>query len=207
MSDNFTSNKKYAIYGGTFDPIHIAHVKLADFAVKEMEIEELYFMPSYINPFKKDDKVASAADRLNMVKTVLDYNKAFRLSDYEIEKKGMSYTIETLDYWSNELDGELYFVVGFDSLVGMDTWYKGDELLRRYKIITGRRPDTDNKFADEKIKEFKEKYNADIHVLDLKEMDVSSTGIRERLKTGKSIGDLVLNKTEEYILEHNLYRD
>lgn len=207
MSDNFTSNKKYAIYGGTFDPIHIAHVKLADFAVKEMKIEELYFMPSYINPFKKDNKVASAVDRLCMVKTVLDYNKAFRLSDYEIENKGMSYTIETLDYWSKKLDGELFFVVGFDSLVSMDTWYKGDELLSRYKIITGKRPDTDSKFADEKIKIFKEKYNADIHVLDMKEMDISSTAIRERLKSGSSIKDLVLDKTEEYILEHNLYRD
>ena len=206
MSDNFTSNKKYAIYGGTFDPIHIAHVKLADFAVKELELDELYFMPARISPFKQDNKIASAHDRYNMIKTVLDYNKAFRLSDFEINKGGPSYTIETLDAWDKIIDGELYFIVGFDSLVNMDTWYHGLDILKKYKIISGRRPDTDDQYADMKIREFTEKYGADIHILDMPEMDVSSTEIRIRIRNRKSIEDLVLEKTWEYILEHNLYR-
>lgn len=207
MNHDTFSGKKYAIYGGTFDPIHIAHVKLADFAVKEMGINELYFMPAYISPFKKNEDIANERDRLNMIRTVLDYNPAFRVSDFEIEKKGVSYTIETLEYWREKFDGELYFIAGFDSLVTMDRWYRGEDILRNFKIITGRRPDTNFDFASEKIKEFSEKFNADIHVLKMDDIDISSTLIRSRLKLGQNINDLVLEQTEEYILEHNLYQE
>lgn len=199
--------KKVAIYGGSFNPIHLAHVKLADYAVNELELDELYFMPAFISPFKQDKKMAESKDRLAMIESVLDYNPKFKLSDYEIDNENVSYTIKTLDYFSKELDAKLYYVVGFDALLTLDTWYKGEEILSKYSLITAKRPDSSEIEALTKINSFIRKYNSEIHILDMPEIDISSSDIRNRIKDGKSIKELVLPATEEYIIEHNLYRD
>ena len=199
--------KKVAIYGGSFNPIHLAHVKLADYAVYELELDELYFMPTFVSPFKQDKKMAERKDRLAMIESVLDYNPKFKLSDYEIDNENVSYTIKTLDYFSKELDAKLYYVVGFDALLTLDTWYRGEEILNKYSLITAKRPDSSEIEALTKINSFIRKYNSKIHILDMPEMDISSSDIRNRIKNGKSIKELVLPATEEYIIEHNLYRD
>lgn len=199
--------KKVAIYGGSFNPIHLAHVKLADYAVNELELDELYFMPTFVSPFKQDKKMAERKDRLAMIESVLDYNPKFKLSDYEIDNENVSYTIKTLDYFSKELDAKLYYVVGFDALLTLDTWYRGEEILNKYSLITAKRPDSSEIEALTKINSFIRKYNSEIHILDMPEMDISSSDIRNRIKNGKSIKELVLPATEEYIIEHNLYRD
>ena len=87
--------KKYGIYGGSFNPIHIGHVALADSAVRECGLDKLIFMPAYISPFKQDRKVTDGRDRCGMIETVLNTNRAFCLSTYELNREGPSYTIET----------------------------------------------------------------------------------------------------------------
>ena len=104
--------KKYGIYGGSFDPIHIGHVALADSAVRECGLDKLIFMPAYISPFKQDRHVTDGKDRCGMIDTVLATNSAFCLSRYELNKGGPSYTIETLRHWDKLLEGELHFVCG-----------------------------------------------------------------------------------------------
>lgn len=199
--------KKVAIYGGSFNPIHLAHVKFADFAVRELNLDELYFMPAFVSPFKQDKKMASGADRLAMVESILDYNQKFKVSDYEIKKKQLSYTIESLDYLSNIIEGKLYYVVGFDALLTMEKWYKGDEILSKFPLITARRPGSDEIESLTKINYFIKNYNSKIKILDMPEIDISSSDIRNKIKAGESIKDLVLPATEEYICEHNLYRN
>lgn len=200
------SNRKYAIYGGSFDPIHAGHVALADSAVRECGLDKLIFMPAYMSPFKQDAKVTPGADRCGMIETVLPLNSAFRLSRYELNKGGPSYTIETLRHWRNILDGELSFVLGFDSIVRIDTWYEGEEILRNYRLITGRRPDTDDNVGLQAIEGFREKYGADITVMDMLPVDESSTRIRENVMAGKPITGMVPAGVEEYIYKHDLYR-
>ena len=198
--------KKYGIYGGSFDPIHIGHVALADSAVRECGLDKLIFMPAFISPFKQDRKVTDGHDRCGMIETVLKVNSAFCLSRYELNRKGPSYTIETLRHWDKLLDGDLCFVLGFDLAVQVDTWYEGEEILRNYHLITARRPDTDFNEGMRIIESFREKYGADITVMDMLPVDASSTNIRNLIKEGKPITGLVPPGVEEYIIEHKLYR-
>ena len=202
------SLRKYAIYGGSFDPIHVGHVALADAAVREMGLDKLIFMPAYISPFKMDAKASDGKARCGMIEPVLPLNEAFCLSEYEIQKGGeASYTIETLRHFDSLTDAKLYFVLGFDSILHLDKWYKGEEILRDYPIITGRRPDTDDSEGMHIIKDFRERYNADIHVLDMEPVDAASSEIREMVKNGRSITGLVPEGVERYIYEHGLYSE
>ena len=198
--------KKYGIYGGSFDPIHIGHVALAESAVRECGLDKLIFMPAYISPFKQDRKVTDGIDRCRMIETILDVNSAFCLSRYELNKKGPSYTVETLRHWRNMLDGELCFILGFDSAVQVDTWYEGPEILKDYHLITGRRRDTDYTEGLKKLESFREKYGAKITVMEMAPVDASSTDVRNLIREGKSLTGLVPPGVEEYIIEHKLYR-
>ena len=200
------NGKKYGIYGGSFDPIHIGHAALADSAVRECGLDKLIFMPAFISPFKQDRNVTDGHDRCGMIEAVLKENSAFCLSRYELNRKGPSYTIETLRHWDKLLDGDLCFVLGFDSAVQVDTWYEGEEILRNYHLITARRPDTDFNEGMRIIESFREKYGADITVMDMLPVDASSTNIRNLIKEGKPITGLVPPGVEEYIIEHKLYR-
>ena len=200
------NGKKYGIYGGSFDPIHIGHVALADSAVRECGLDKLIFMPAFISPFKQDRKVTDGHDRCGMIEAALKVNSAFCLSRYELNKKGTSYTIETLRHWDELLDGDLYFVLGIDSAVQVNTWYEGEEILRNYHLITARRPDTDYSEGMRIIESFREKYGADITVMEMPPVDASSTNIRNLIKEGKPITGLVPPGVEEYIIEHQLYR-
>lgn len=198
---------KVAIYGGSFDPIHVGHVALADAAVRELGLDKLIFMPAYVSPFKMDAKASDGKDRCGMIETVLPLNKAFCLSKYEIEKGGeASYTIETLRFFDSITDARLYFVLGFDSILMLDKWYKGEEILRDYPLITGRRPDTDDSEGMRVIEGFRERYGAEIHVLDMEPVDAASSEIREMIKRGESVTGLVTEGVERYIIEHALYK-
>jgi len=198
--------KKIALYGGTFDPIHRAHVALADYAVKELNLAALYFMPNYVNPFKQEKKVSPGEDRLEMVRRILPYNPAFQVSDYEIKHDGPSYTYDTLMYLKEHLDGELHFLLGFDTIVELDTWYRGVDILSNIPLITSARPGTDYEQARLKIIELEKKYNAVIYILSMPPMDISATMIREKANKGESIIEYVHPEVEEYILEHQLYK-
>lgn len=199
--------KKYAIYGGSFDPVHTGHVALADAAVRECGLDRLIFMPARISPFKQKRKITDGKDRCGMIETVLGANRAFCLSRYELTKEGPSYTIETLRHWKSLLDGELYFVLGFDSVIQLDTWYEGKEILTDYHLITGRRPDTDDRKGMQTIDRFRAAYGSDITVLDMEPVDASSTEIRDLIKEGRPITGLVPEGVEQYIIEHELYKE
>lgn len=200
------NKRKYAIYGGSFDPVHIGHVALAKSAAEECGLDRLIFMPAHVSPFKQGREAAAEEDRCGMIEAVLPEHSSFCLSRYEITKEGPSYTVETLRHWSVLLGGSLSFVLGFDSAVQIDTWYMGDEILRDYPLITGLRPGTDDREGLRKIEELRREYGADITVLDMEPVDASSSHIRELLKAGKPVKGLVPAAVEEYILEHKLYR-
>ena len=120
------------------------------------------------------------------------------VSSYELDLGQSAYTIETLE--------ELYFLLGMDSMLQIDTWYRGEEILRRFPLITANRPGEDENERDRILEQFRVKYDARIHVLKLTPMDYSSSEIRARITDGESVAGLVPPGVEEYIRDHGLYR-
>ena len=202
-----TNSRHYAIYGGSFDPIHKGHIALADHAVRECGIDKLIFMPAYVSPFKQNRKTAPGKDRAAMIESILGYNKAFCLSRYELGKEGPSYTYDTVMHWKQILDGKLSFILGFDSVIEIDTWYRGEEILKEVSLITARRPYANDSDGWTKIQYYREKFGTETTVLEMAPVDASSTEVRMNVHAGMPISDLVAPEVERYISEHDLYKD
>ena len=195
-----------AIYGGSFDPVHTGHLRLALAAVEEGVVDRTIFMPNAISPFKRGQKIAPGEHRAAMLRTASAPYPELAVSSYELDLGQSAYTIETLEVWEQRIDGELYFLLGMDSMLQIDTWYRGEEILRRFPLITANRPGEDENERDRILEQFRVKYDARIHVLKLTPMDYSSSEIRARITDGESVAGLVPPGVEEYIRDHGLYR-
>ena len=192
---------KILIFGGTFNPIHNGHLILAENSINEEGFDKVVFIPT-MNPYYKD--TLDFDTRLKMLKMAIKDNDKFAYSS--IEKKynleGKLYLI--LEKISKLSDDEVTILIGSDSLMNLDWWYKIDEILKKYKILVLRRDDEDEAI-EMKINEYKEKYGADIKVLNNKRVEISSSMIREMIKEGKSIKYLVTDEVEKFIKDENLY--
>lgn len=192
---------KILIFGGTFNPIHNGHLILAENSINEEGFDKVVFIPT-MNPYYKD--TLDFDTRLKMLKMAIKDNDKFAYSS--IEKKynleGKLYLI--LEKISKLSDDDVTILIGSDSLMNLDWWYKVDEILKKYKILVLRRDDEDEAI-EMKINEYKEKYGAHIKVLNNKRVEISSSMIREMIKEGKSIKYLVTNEVEKFIKDENLY--
>lgn len=192
---------KILIFGGTFNPIHNGHLILAEHCINEEGFDKVVFIPT-MNPYYKD--TLDFDTRLKMLKMAIKDNDKFAYSS--IENK---YNLEGKLYLILEKISELSYdditiLIGSDSLMNLDWWYKIDEILKNYKILVLKRDDEDEAI-DIKIAEYKEKYGADIKVLNNKRVEISSSMIREMIKNGKSIKYLVRDDVEEFIRDEKLY--
>lgn len=192
---------KILIFGGTFNPIHNGHLILAEHCINEEGFDKVVFIPT-MNPYYKD--TLDFDTRLKMLKMAIKDNDKFAYSS--IEKKynleGKLYLI--LEKISELSDDDITILIGSDSLMNLDWWYKIDEILKNYKILVLKRDDEDEAISI-KIAEYKEKYGADIKVLNNKRVEISSSMIREMIKNGKSIKYLVRDDVEKFIRDENLY--
>lgn len=192
---------KILIFGGTFNPIHNGHLILAENSINEEGFDKVVFIPT-MNPYYKD--TLDFDTRLKMLKMAIKDNDKFAYSS--IEKKynleGKLYLI--LEKISKLSDDDVTILIGSDSLMNLDWWYKIDEILKKYKILVLRRDDEDEAI-EMKINEYKEKYGAHIKVLNNKRVEISSSMIREMIKEGKSIKYLVTDDVEKFIKDENLY--
>lgn len=192
---------KILIFGGTFNPIHNGHLILAEHCINEEGFDKVVFIPT-MNPYYKD--TLDFDIRLKMLKMAIKDNDKFAYSS--IEKKynleGKLYLI--LEKISKLSDDDITILIGSDSLMNLDWWYKIDEILKNYKILVLKRDDEDEAISI-KIAEYKEKYGADIKVLNNKRVEISSSMIREMIKNGKSIKYLVRDDVEKFIRDEKLY--
>ena len=193
------------ILGGTFNPIHFGHLMLAESIMRDFSLEKIIFVPNYTSPFKTGDTVVDSNKRYEMVKLAIDHNPKFDVSDYEINKKNISYTFDTLSYFEEKMHKKIALIVGYDSLLELDSWYKGDKILERFPIFTGKRTVKDEDMVIEKIAEFKKKYNADIMISNLEKINISSTDIRERIKNKLDVSKLLTREVLDYIKTNELY--
>ncbi|PJI07115.1 MULTISPECIES: nicotinate-nucleotide adenylyltransferase [Clostridium] len=198
--------KKKAIFGGTFDPIHNAHLNIAYKSLERFNLDEVIFIPSGNPPHKDEKKVTPACIRYSMVQEAIKSIPKFKVSDYEIEKGGVSYTYETLKYFSQkEKDVEWFFISGLDSLMELDTWKNPDIILKLCKFIVFNRPGYRRSQVVEQEKYLEKKYSNSIVFLDIQPINISSTIIRQKIRRNEYIGDLVPKEICDIIKNNKLY--
>ncbi len=186
--------------GGTFDPIHIAHLIIAEEALDLLGLSRVIFVPSARPPHKSGDDVTPVEHRLEMVRLAIEGNDRLALSDIEVRRTEPSYTVETVRQFRREF-GEhekLYFIMGADSLTQFFTWKDPLELISSCEFVVVPRPGVEPGAGDPRLRE-------KAHMLDTPLIDVSSSDIRERVRTGRSIRYLVPPSVSAYIREKNLY--
>lgn len=200
--------KRLGIYGGSFNPIHIGHIRAARSFYDEMKLDELIIMPTAVSPFKASDSDNDPRERLKMAKAAFENDeRSITVSDYEIEKGGSSYTYLTLEHFSSP-DTELYFLMGTDMLLSLDNWKNPDIILKLATVCHVRRentdPDTEREISEAKAR-YESKYNAKIIDLALVPLEISSSKIRRAVKDGQSISDFVTPEVEAIIKADRLY--
>lgn len=197
---------KVGILGGTLDPIHMGHLIIAQTAMQALSLEKVVFMPSGNPPHKNTMNITDAYKRLEMVKYAIDNNDNFMYSDFELKRDGIIYTSDTLKLLKDKYkDIELYFIMGADSLLAIETWHEPENIFRLCNIVVADR-DLLNLELISKIEYLKKKYDAEIFHIESPLINISSSYIRECIKSGKSIRYLVHDNVAKYIYENGIYQ-
>lgn len=195
---------KLCVFQGTFDPIHNAHIRIAKFAQDYFKFDKFLFIPAKDPPHKNLDSEMSI-HRFNMVKLALSESDEFEVSDIEFKKEGKSYTYLTiLDLYKNyKIDGKINFLIGTDAFCKIQSWYESDKLKELVKFLVF---DRGYKFDNLEIQKLVD-CGYDFEFVNLEFFDVSSSDIREKLKSNIDVSDLINDKVGEYIKTYGLYKN
>lgn len=198
---------KIGIMGGTFNPIHNAHLILAQEVLSKLKLDKVIFIPSGNPPHKNSSEIAEKEHRYNMTKLAIEGNDSFEVSKIEIDRSGMSYTYDTINELLNQYNNQvqLFFIIGADAIYDIESWYCFEKVLRKCNFVVATRPGMDSEKLKIKIKKLIEQYNGKIQLLQLTEISISSTEIREKVKKHGKLETLLPEKVETYIYENNLY--
>lgn len=187
---------KIGILGGTFNPIHIGHLILAEEAREKLKLDRVIFVPAFLPPHKDNADIAPALNRFAMCKLAIKGNKYFLVSDMEIRRNGRSYTIDTIEELRRQyLNDELYFIIGSDLLKYLAEWKDLVEIIKIVKFIAATRPG----YPLEKIPDY-------ITKLAIRAVDVSAFEVRDCIKNNKSFRYLVSDRVFDYINKKHLYK-
>ena len=202
--------KRVGILGGTFDPIHTAHLIIAEAAYDAFDLDEVLLMPSGHSYFKdsRSQKVLSPEVRYQMVCEAAADNPHFTASDFEIRREGNTYTYETLrELRRMNPDNHYFFIVGADSVRDILKWRNPESIFADCTLLAALREDgiPTEEFLRE-VEHLRKDYGADIHTLEIPAIGISSTDIRNRIKRGRTIHYLVPERVERYIIETGIYR-
>ncbi len=197
--------KKRGILGGTFNPLHNGHLYMAYEAKEVLGLDEVILMPNYIPPHK-DTSHRDPQDTLQMLESVFKGRQGFSISTYELDKKGLSYTYETLAYFTKTFPGdEFYFILGEDSYVNFSTWKNPKGILNLATLVVLERNVSHRENEEETIKIIEESKGRVIFIPSLI-MEISSYDLRNRVCQHREIGHFVPKEVERYINERKLYR-
>jgi nicotinate-nucleotide adenylyltransferase len=192
---------RIGIFGGTFNPPHYGHLIVAEFIREEVGLDKIIFIPCSIPPHKQNNEylsqIASPEHRFEMVKLAITGNKFFEVSDIEINRGGVSYTIDTVNYFvSNFPEEKFYLLIGADQFAEFHTWRKPDEIVQKVNLIVFNRPG----FVIPQTE-----FSRFATFITIPNIEISASTIRKRIRHGKSIKYLVPPAVEEYILANKLY--
>ncbi|MCH4167184.1 MAG: nicotinate-nucleotide adenylyltransferase [Megasphaera sp.] len=196
---------RLGIMGGTFNPIHLGHLMIAEEARQQFHLDRILFIPSYSTPNKKING-ATAQQRLTMVRLATADNPYFAVSDMEMRRKGNSYTVDTLRFL-NQMYGQsyiLYFISGTDTIQDLPNWYHPEEILQLCQFIGATRPDGTEAIGPV-IAHFGE-LGRHILKLTVPTMEISSTDLRRRIHSGLSVRYMMPPAVVEYIKKNGVYQ-
>lgn len=199
--------ERIGVFGGSFDPVHMGHLTIAQDAVEQLELDRLIFVPAAIPPHKQDKTLANARHRLEMLQLATESNLSFEVSDMELQRGGVSYTFDTMSQMQVEHPGaELFFIVGLDSLTILHSWKNVDQLLGMCTIVPFARGGEDPAKITAQI-QLSEPWKKRLleRLIRIHEVEISASEIRMRLAEGLSIRYLVPPEVEMYIAEHGIY--
>jgi nicotinate-nucleotide adenylyltransferase len=185
--------KKIAIYGGTFDPVHHAHLILAREALETLGLEKVILVPAAISPLKKAAPIASGDMRLKMLQAAIEGEEGFAIDDCELRRPPPSWTIDTvLEIQRRETDSEIHLLIGEDNVASLDRWRRFDDLKEMVRFVV----------LDRTGSQMQRNYQ-----VVRRKIDISATDIRKRVARGQSIRYLVPPTVEEIIQRQKLYRE
>lgn len=193
---------KYGVFGGTFDPPHVGHLALARAALEQLELDEVLWIPTNHSPFKDRIDATSARRRLKMVDLCLADEPQMAVSDIEIGRGGVSYTVDTLEELTMVRPGDYWFLVGADSLASLNAWRRYEHLLRLCRIAAVARPPQDpHALLDLLPPEIADRTD----IIAMEPQDVSSSMIRQRVFYEQSVAKYLKPAVLNYIEENRLY--
>jgi nicotinate-nucleotide adenylyltransferase len=182
---------RVGVFGGTFDPVHVGHLAIANAALEELGLDHVYFVPARRSPLKEGGPIAGAEDRVAMLTAAIAGEPRFRVSPLELDRKGPSFTVDTLEALRGE--GELFLILGSDAYADFDRWREPGRIRGLATIVLAARPGAPNAPQG-------------VPMLDSPLMDISSRELRARAARGRSLRYLVPEAALRYIEEHRLYR-
>ena len=215
---------KWGLFGGTFDPIHIGHLRCAEEMMELFDLNRIIFLPASRPPHKINAAITPFYHREQMIRLAIEGNPAFSFSDVENRRTGTSYSVETVEYLLDKYrleNLELYFILGQDAFHAIRTWKDWERLLLLCHFAVMTRPGYVNQgleailspeFAsrftyDEALKGYRGPTGQAIFFREVTFLDIASSNIRKRAREGKTINYLVLDAVRHYIVKNSLYRD
>lgn len=200
------SKIKTGLFGGTFAPPHLGHVHAVETLLRFAGLDEILVMPTAVPPHKAKAKGDTPALRFEMCKAAFENLDRVFVSDYEIQKGGVSYTVQTLEHFAkNEPWRKMYLVCGTDMFLTLDKWYRADDIFRLADIICIPRDCTERDILLKKQNEYSALYGSRSTVFDVEPIDISSTEIRHRIECGEDIFALLPPAVTEIIKREKLY--
>lgn len=199
---------KIGIMGGTFDPIHIGHLMLAEWAADAAGLEQVWLIPTGQSYMKADRNIQPGNERLHMVRLAIEGNDRLKCLDLEIKRGGFTYSYETIEEL-HELypEHQFYFIEGADCLFTMENWKCPERLLAGCTILAAVRGDVSVQKLEEKRIELLARYGGEIQLMPFLQISISSTEIRRRLSCGESVRYMVPNKVLQYVQQKGLYHE
>jgi nicotinate-nucleotide adenylyltransferase len=201
---------KIALFGGTFDPIHLGHTTVAAAAAEHIRADKLVFIPAKCSPLKQTLPEAGDDDRLSMIALAIEGNSRFEFSDYELKKPQPSYTLETVRHFKAEYgaDALIYWLIGADTIDDLPHWYRVVDLIDECNVAAmfraGCEPPDFAGFAPVWGPERVEKLRRNVIPTPL--IDISSTEVRNRLAADRDVADMLDPAVADYIQQRGLYR-
>ncbi len=213
---------KIGLFGGTFDPIHWGHLRSAEEVQETFSLDWVYFIPASNPPHKRRKPATSARDRFELVRLAIARNSCFSVSDVELLRRGKSYSIDTIRYFTQIESPEhsFYFILGLDAFSEIDSWKNVQDIFPLCHLIVTSRPGSGDVMSyrtipvavrrgfcyDPRKKAYRHKSGTYLFFTRLTDIAISASEIRNRLKGGKSIRYLVPQNIETYIKNKGLYR-
>ena len=221
------SIKHIGILGGSFDPVHIGHIGLAQETHEKFSLDQILFLPVFQSPHKANIPLASSTHRMAMLKLAIKDNTHFSISDTEIRREDVSYTIDTINSFRLQYSSsELYLIIGYDNLLDLDLWKGSRQIMENCHILVASRPglkafsstakifglfNGDSPYSLGKTKNKNQEFihretGKKLIVYDISPRDISSSVVREKLVLGKPVDNLLPPEVERYIIEHQIYK-